>query len=214
MTYSDKYKCIFVHLIKTAGESINAALGMKKKHYHVSEVNFAKAGSHKPGGGIGCHYTNDDEYHLWQVQKRWSHYFKFSVVRNPWDRFVSEYNYNRRNKYWSKRGLKQPTFREIVLQTDFHNDYWKKSQCTWLRHNGKIAVDKVMKFENIANEMKQQFGVDLPHVNKSNHAQYAKNKHYSDYYDDHTKYVIAQAYADDIEEFGYKFEKVTQNSSK
>ena len=70
---------------------------------------------------------------------------------------------------------------------------------------GHQLVDFVGKFENLAEDFGhvcRQIGVDasLPHENASKHDTWRS------YYNDHTAGLIAEAYKEDIEAFGYSFE--------
>ena len=70
-----QYCCIFVHIPKTAGKSINRFFGMEwQKHKDLSR------------------YAQELPPQLF------SSYFKFAIVRNPWDRILSDYNFqNKKN---------------------------------------------------------------------------------------------------------------------
>ena len=63
-------RCVFVHIAKAAGQSVSMALFGDKEPGHWSIRDFE-----------------------WEDSKLLNEYFKFTIVRNPWDRLVSAYFY-------------------------------------------------------------------------------------------------------------------------
>jgi len=66
--YRKKQNYVFIHINKTGGMGIVKALSLKKKQHFTA-----------------LEYKN----HLGIL--RWNKSFKFSIVRNPWDKVVSQY---------------------------------------------------------------------------------------------------------------------------
>lgn len=128
--------------------------------------------------------------------KNYNKYFKFAFNRNPWDRVVSWFTYGdyRMNSDWLSRSNLEK----------FPKFFWA-NQSEWLFEGDSCLVDFLGRFENLQEDFdticdkivipRQQ----LPHKNKTNH------KHYTEYYNDETKQIVAEKYAKDIEYFGYEF---------
>lgn len=188
---SHRLKFVFIHIPKTAGISIGNHLS------RFTDENLSE------GHKRLIDYSNFDK-----------NYFKFSFARNPWDRFLSSYfyfkNYGRQLGYDIKTGQlinKFNSFKEFAFNLDsIYNCVSSphfKTQLYWIDKN----LNFIGKFENLQedfNSVCDKIGIShqqLPHTNKTKH------KHYTEYYDDETRQIVAEKYAKDIEYFGYKFGK-------
>jgi len=193
-------KCIHVHLPKVAGGSIERAITGMGWAY-VRENGFKV--QHEPAISLKNQYA-----------EFWDSYFKFSFVRNPWDLVIS-------NFIWAHLGLKRApnkqNLKEFILDIkskvkparflDPKSEWvWSCDQFSFLADSeGAICMDFIGRFENLQEDFNiacDKMGTPrqkLPHTNKTKH------KHYTEYYDDETKQIVAEKYAKDIDYFGYQF---------
>jgi hypothetical protein len=200
-----QFRCIFVHIPKTAGNSVNRAFGMEWENHKDLQRYAAEL---PPSTFAG--------------------YRKFAIVRNPWERIFSDYNYQRKKSrprdsklfLFAENGERR-NFRawlESVL-ADPHRytpESWGgevspglhrwSPQVDWITLNGRIAVDRVLRLEHLQADYDRARPIlslpplRLPHRNRRWHW------HYSWYYDDGARELVSSYYARDIEAFGYRFE--------
>jgi len=191
-------KAIFVHLPKCAG------------------ISVAKALFGCPGG---AHRTIRD-YRIIFTDAEFRSFFKFTFVRNPWDRLVSAYFFLRDggiNEFDHRDAdetvNKYQSFDDFVRKFFRTDDYYRflhiKPQYTFLtmKNNGPILVDYVGRFETLDRDFEyitNKIGKSTD-LKKHNVSKKRENINYQDFYDDETRQIVANAYARDISLFGYKF---------
>ena len=204
--YNHELESIFVHIPKTAGSTLHKTLSksckfeMKGHTSHFTKRNPWIGTKHYP-----CKHLR---------KKYLDNYFKFCFVRNPWDIMVSSYFWWTKQPRTGRKKILQKqiinlTFDEYIRQHSnkinevFHDN---NGQHHWFADDGgNILVDYIGRFENLQEDFNvvcDKIGIphqELPHKNKSKH------KHYTEYYDDETKEIVAEIYAKDIEYFGYEF---------
>jgi len=189
-----KNKFVFVHIPKCGGRSIKKVFDLKlHDHYGLSELGF-KSTDYCP------ELVAED-------------LFKFAFVRNPWDRFVSAYEYLKRGGIPFYDRLKTlvikkeyPEFKDFLLAKEVWQQWvFFYPQLEFITVNGSIKTDFVGRFENFQNDFDlicdqiDYSKVKLPHVNKTKHA------HYTEYYDDQSIKIIARSFEEDIDTFKYRF---------
>jgi hypothetical protein len=167
---------VFVHVPKTGGISITAALGGR-----ATDVSL-----HRP-------------LHALDLNGRKA----FGFVRNPWDWRVSNYCYQRENptpegfREWLLRGTDYlgDDYRKRPVQP-----IQRRSQMYWL-----YGCDRIGRFENIKADFAdicRELGIaaePLPHLNKT------ARPHYTEFYDAETLDFMRCHGSTVIDLFGYRY---------
>ncbi|MBZ7980802.1 sulfotransferase family 2 domain-containing protein, partial [Campylobacter sp. RM12642] len=197
--FQDKYKCIFVHVPKVAGTSIERAIFETDKWLvgHKKAIQYVK-------------YNKEKFYQ----------YFSFGFVRNPYDRICSAYHYLKNggaggnDLEWSKLHLsKYNNFKEFIK--DLENENIKQEilkyyhfipQCEFLcNEHDEIIVNFVGYYENLNNDFEKILNIlnisrNMIWVNKSEH------KDFRNYYDAETYNIVKKVYEKDFYIFDYDIE--------
>lgn len=182
---------------------------------------------------ISCHVSDAERLFLQHLSMKeaksllgadFAGLFKFAFVRNPWDRLVS---------WHALTSLCNAKFdfNDPDLQTCPDSPHWQnfdqfleeacekkveRFRCDWLNfsqwlqltdHEGNLLVDEVGRFENYQQDAEKfllQVDVMQP-FNISNNG--TKHLHYSHYYSDFGRELVADVFAEDVVNLGYQFEK-------
>jgi chondroitin 4-sulfotransferase 11 len=193
---------IFVHIQKTGGNAVRAALGVELEDMHK-------------------HFLARELREVYGEQT-WRRCFKFAFVRNPWDRLVSWWSMidGRReqfgkiptNKFTDYVLQRARTFEEFIAgctdeiaDEDGRKHIFRNQLDYLVDENRTVIVDFVGRFERLQldfDEVAARLGRAsgaLPRINVSRHAPYAE------YYTPALAEKVGCLYALDIETFGYRF---------
>jgi hypothetical protein len=201
MPFSHKHKIIFIHVPKNAGTSL------------LSLEDFAfedRDSSHRPASEMRRIFP-----------ALWVNYSKYSIVRNPWDRFVSNFEYAKMEKsYWhssdgTTKYAEHPDFKTVKNMSFEDAVDLASESLSSLKHPGwkpqvhflcdsehKILVDRVFYSSQLSTD--REFKRIFPGLKKVN-ASTRKSQDYRDYYNNKTFYKIYKLYLSDIELFGFKY---------
>jgi hypothetical protein len=225
-----QFQCLFVHVPKTAGQSVEQffmdRMGLDwdadRAEVLLGDNPDPARGTQKLAHLSAWEYVNDG----FIQREEFESLFRFSFVRNPFERIVSEYRYR---NYFHHRSfgdfvlnkLPRPgwddKYRHVMPQYEMLHD-----------PDGRLLVDYVGRFESLQqdfDEVCRRLGLEdskLPHRNPSNkksrnlkrkvrNALFLngedRKRHWTEFYDQRTLDAVGRLYHKDIEAFDYRFER-------
>lgn len=185
---SHEHKCIFIHQRKCAGVSIMKAFGVEPNDQATHFLN---------DGVLSPEYS----WHGSVVPN----YYKFSIVRNPWDRFVSGWLYCEKTRHLP---IKTVLLHMLYYVGHDYSHITRPQWCILYDASGVLITNYVMRFENLQTDFDHVCdAIGKPRVILGRTNATRERLPYQEYFrDTETKDLFHQHFKRDIETFGYSFD--------
>jgi hypothetical protein len=218
MIVSHRYKFIFVHLGRTAGRSLTAALAP-----YCGEDDIVTPAGHGTGrnqAGYERHFTAQ-EIRARIGREQFEDYFKFTIERNPWEKIVS--------RYWAYAGVQnKPLYKRIpewltgrplsfrewfelrILQARFltfgHYRFPRHYDC--YMEDGEPLVDFIGRYENLDEHLaviSGRIGVPIVLSEARGSQRHRDRVPYTELFDDRMNRIVETCFREDLALLGYRF---------
>jgi hypothetical protein len=219
MLLSHRYKFLFVHIAKTGGTSVRAALSALRWR---DPIHYLTWPCHRLSHLTGHRTVTKFPRHARIIAARemlpqpyFDELFKFAFVRNPWDLQVSSFHHLKRERPHLLGGRTDfAAFLEYKLDPErayqYHIDTSLQLQTDYLVDlRGELLVDFVGRYERLESDFRAvcaRIGIAqraLPHRRRAAD----RGSDYRGYYSDETAELVARHFARDIELLGYEFDR-------
>ena len=209
-----KHKCIFIHISKCAGTSVERAFG----YYINTPVALA------------AHLGWDEEHNLYRQhatpqqlfdlnlinETHWDEYYKFIIYRNTWSKLYSDYNWVSKatNIYDTFENflLKKGRFKEVlnVKNTNYCGDHLYKQKDYFHINGNRIKYDLEIDFdhlerglETITNKLNLESNFFSTKHNVGNY----KRQHYTQFYTKKLRKMVKDLYQEDLDFFDFEYKQ-------
>ncbi len=222
---SHDYKCIFIHIPKCAGTSIERALGHLDNHKGrggqdhrsirlieeplvLNEVLSSKENIMEVirRGRYRFRNVANSRNKYTVTKEQYDSYFKFTFVRNPWARAYSWYKNVMRDEY-HKNSLNisaDISFKDFLKK--FSGTGMLKPQMYWIKNfSGNIPLDFVGRFENLSEDFEYVCNKINANGIELTHEIIGSGEDYRVHYDKESIEIIIKNYKEEIDTFMYEF---------
>jgi hypothetical protein len=192
-----KYKTIFTHIPKTGGTSVESMFGVvkiKNQNYFKEELNKEK------------HWTIQDYSNEYSGQ--FDLYYKWTIVRNPWEKELSAYNMAKNQVRFRHLSFKDFLREVSIPQAVAGTAILFKNQTEYFMTNENVSVDQIIRHENLEASWKNiclAIGKDYEELPFLRHL---TKKPLSEYYDQECIDLVAQLRKQDIEFLNYDMPRI------
>lgn len=201
---SHEHRCIFIHIPRTGGTSIENVIWPGERSEADLWMGFVSKYRNK--------YQTGGLQHLLASQVReevgreiFDSYFKFAFVRNPWDKAVSQYMLTRkREDLRDYIGMAPDDSFKRYLELIARREHvqWAPQHRFIFGEDGERLVDFVGRFERLEEDAAYVFS-QLGITAALGHAHATERLAIGEYYDAESAEAAAHLYGEDINVFGY-----------
>lgn len=200
----------FVDIPRTGSTSLKEVLGERFGPTFGKSYDYEK--QERTQNSIVDHSTSENVIGI-VSRAVWQKLYTFSIVRNPWDRFYSIYQYRIKDGAFKQ----VPTFKEYAAKlsspecrdydTPFSfNEFHYRMTDYLCAPDGSLNVSQWFKSEErleLYEVLSKRFGAELPQLKRN---VISSHNEYLQHYDSETIDIVGRHYASDVEMFGYSFE--------